>query len=99
MYDNFTERTRRVLVYAQREAKRFNHDYVATTEQFADWLRLSRLVASYTQIEFSELLDLPLAEYIAIEKGRRVPRETLRKKIINLVGYYMIYITDDSSDG
>ena len=78
---------------------RFNHDYTATTEQFSDWLRLSRLVASYTQIEFALLLGVPLAEYIAIEKGAKVPRETLRKKCINMIGYYMIYITDDGSDG
>ena len=46
MYDNFTERTRRVLVYAQREAKRFNHDYVGPEHILLGLVRLGEGVAA-----------------------------------------------------
>lgn len=46
MYDNFTERARRVLVYAQREAKRFNHDYVGPEHVLLGLVRLGEGVAA-----------------------------------------------------
>ena len=30
MFNRFTERARKVIVYAKEEAKRFNHDYIGT---------------------------------------------------------------------
>ncbi len=30
MFNRFTERARKVIVYAKEEARRFNHDYIGT---------------------------------------------------------------------
>ncbi len=65
MYDYFTERAKKVLLYAQREAKRFNHDYVGPEHILLGMIRLGEGVAA----DVLQSLDIDLKKIrLEVEK-------------------------------
>ncbi len=46
MFNRFTERARKVIVYAKEEAKRFNHDYIGTEHLLLGLIREGEGVAA-----------------------------------------------------
>ena len=45
MFNRFTERARKVIVYAKEEARRFNHDYIGTEHILLGLLKLGQGIA------------------------------------------------------
>ena len=48
MFDRFTERARKVVVFAQEEARRMKHDYIGTDHLLLGLLREGEGVAART---------------------------------------------------
>ena len=46
MFNRFTERARKVIVYAKEEARRFNHDYIGTEHLLLGLVREGEGVAA-----------------------------------------------------
>ena len=46
MFNRFTERARKVIVYAKEEARRFNHDYIGTEHLLLGLIREGEGVAA-----------------------------------------------------
>ena len=46
MFNRFTERARKVIVYAKEEARRFNHDYIGTEHILLGLIKLGRSICS-----------------------------------------------------
>ena len=70
-------------------------EYNPSREQFADWLRLSRLMLSLTQIEIAKLLDMPFTEFAAYERAREMPDDETRQKIMETVGLQLICVFEN----
>ena len=57
MFERFTERSRRVVVLAQEEARHFNHNYIGTEHLLSGLLRDDKVVAARALVSLGVTLD------------------------------------------
>jgi ATP-dependent Clp protease ATP-binding subunit ClpC len=90
MFERFTERARRVVVYAQEEARQLSHNYIGTEHLLLGLLREPESVAGRALTELKISLDAVQAQVVEIigrGKGAQsghIPFTPRAKKVLEL---------------
>ena len=76
MFNRFTERARKVIVYAKEEARRFNHDYIGTEHLLLGLVREGEGVAAAVVLKSGKTVEAQeLQELVRVRlRSSRVPQ-------------------------
>ena len=75
--------------------EKWTKQYRPSRSELAEWMRRSRKIASMTQAEMAEVLEMTPDQLNGYEKANTVPDEAMTKHIISRIAWQIIYAYED----
>ena len=75
--------------------QKWKKQYQPSRAELAEWMQRSRKLASMTQAEMAEAIDMSIDEYNGYEKGNTIADENMTKNIICRITWQLIYAYED----